>query len=428
MKVSFITFGCKVNQYDTQSMQEQFAAGGFEIAEEQECCDVYIINSCTVTATGDKKTRQAIGRCRRLAPESLIVLTGCFAQAYPERTKELDADFAIGSKNHALVFSKVCEALTKRSKNFAIPSFSPHDTFTGSIVSRSGEKRTRAFIKIEDGCDRFCSYCIIPYSRGGIRSKPPEELKTELESLAQQEYAEIVFVGINLCAYGREWGGSLLDAVKLAEAYQFPRIRLGSLEPDLVAEPLIEGLRKSPSVCPHFHLSLQSGCDETLKRMNRRYTTREYAEKVALLRTAFSDVSITTDVMLGFPGENEAEFNETKTFMKEVAFSSAHIFPFSRRPGTPADRMGNQVSAYIKKKRCAEIAEITAKSRQEFFRRFLGKTVSVVFDHTVKGPMLEGVSANYLPVRTPAKYQLQGRLNHVIIKRCTSDFCYGEPV
>ena len=342
MKASVLTLGCKVNQYESQAMMNSLAEAGYEISSAPADCDVVVVNSCTVTAMSDRKTRQIIRRARRESPGAVIVLTGCMSQAFPDAAKQLaEADVILGNSNRSSLLPDIQKFLATRNRVFdVIPH---HHSFEPLSVGQYRE-RTRAFLKIEDGCNRFCSYCIIPYARGRVRSKPLDDLKQELSSLAAHGYREVVLTGINLSAYGQESGLTLCDAVDAACAQEgVERVRLGSLEPERLDAPVIARLKRQEKLCPQFHLSLQSGCDATLRRMNRHYTAEEYRTIVKNLREAFPNAAVTTDIMVGFPGETEEEFAESLAFEREIGFAKVHVFIYSRRSGTAAAAAPRQV-------------------------------------------------------------------------------------
>lgn len=315
MKAAFYTLGCKVNQYETQAMMKQMAAAGYEVEEHAGgAADVLVVNSCTVTGESDRKLRQLLRRLRREHPEAVIVLTGCMPQAFPDKAAELaDADIVLGNAQRSAVAAHVEAFLARHERLVDIPH---HAAAYERLSVDDFQGRTRAFVKIEDGCNRFCSYCIIPYARGRVRSRPLEELREEVAALAGRGFREVVLVGINLTAYGQDTGADIADAVSTAAAPAgIRRVRLGSLEPDHLTDALIARLAAQPKLCPQFHISLQSGCDATLRRMNRHYTSAEYAGLCARLRAAFPGCALTTDVMVGFPGEDEDEFAQSLAFV-----------------------------------------------------------------------------------------------------------------
>lgn len=426
MKVSVITLGCKVNQYESEAMLSQLVSAGFVPAEETEPADVVVVNSCTVTASSDHKVRQALSRARRRNPDAVLVLTGCMPQAFPERCEALtDADIVLGNRSRALLLPYLLQFLEKHERIVDIAPHQTGDAFEPMTVGKFHE-RTRAFVKIEDGCNRFCSYCIIPYARGRVRSKPLDALKQEIAELAANGYREIVLTGINLSAYGQDMGLHLCDAAEAAcKEPAILRVRLGSLEPEQLEPEVICRLARQPKLCPQFHLSLQSGCDATLHRMNRHYTTAEYRVIVQNLRNAFENAAITTDIMVGFPGETEAEFADSLAFAEEIAFARAHIFPYSRRPGTAADHAPDQLSKQTKEQRAHQMAEVTAQSRLAFHRAQCGRVEPVLFEQAVAPGVFQGYTANYTPVRVQTAENLHGEVRPVSIVSADADGCTG---
>lgn len=337
MKAAFYTLGCKVNQYESEYMSEVLKNAGFTIVSPNEDADYYIVNSCTVTATADQKTRQNVRKFKRKHPNSVIILTGCMPQAFPESAEELaEADIVLSNKNNDDILDLINKYTTDKNRIIKIEKHHSGDEFQSCKINDFNE-RIRAFVKIEDGCDRFCSYCIIPMSRGRVRSKNPDDLRNEIETLGNHGIKEIVLVGINLSSYGKGKDFNIVDAVKIcADNENICRVRLGSLEPDHITDEVIDGLSKIEKFCPQFHISLQSGCDKTLKNMNRHYTAEEYKTLCQKLRTTFVDATITTDVMVGFTDESEEDFNESLEFVKEIEFEKVHVFPYSQREGTVA--------------------------------------------------------------------------------------------
>lgn len=426
MKAAFYTLGCKVNQYESQAMAQRLERNGFEITDASEQADVFIINSCTVTAESDRKTRQTVRRFRKLNPDSIIVLTGCMPQAFPQESSKLEsADIVIGNKSNHLVYDYIMQFIAGRERILAVDEHKSGEAFKGDTISGFRE-RTRANVKIEDGCNRFCSYCIIPYARGRVRSKPFDVLKGELESLEKNGFSEIVLVGINLSAYLTEEGKNLADAVELAASFDgIKRVRLGSLEPDHITDEMIERLASIKKFCPQFHISLQSGCDKTLKKMNRHYDSAEYYELCQKLRNTFEDATITTDIMVGFPGETEQDFEESLTFAKKVGFEKAHVFPYSRRPGTPAARMTEQVQNAEKSRRAALMIAETDRIRNEFLSKQIGRTLEILPEEFHDG-FIHGYTANYTPVKIVGTQELFGGLVKTKITAVEGDYCIGE--
>lgn len=427
MKVAFYTLGCKVNQYESQSMSELLNKFGYETVGKDEDADVYIINSCTVTAESDRKTRQAVRRFKRKNPNAVIVLTGCMPQAYPEDAKALlQADIVIGNKNNTDLPEILEDFFRDKQRKVITKEHKTGDRFSVCSIS-SFDERTRAYVKIQDGCNRFCSYCIIPVSRGRVRSKPLNDLKNELESLAKAGYKEIVLVGINLSAYGQDIGESFNDAVELACSIDgIERVRLGSLEPDHLTDEVVEKLSKCKKLCPQFHISLQSGCNKTLKRMNRHYTAEEYKKLCKSLRNHFNNCTLTTDVMVGFCGESDEDFEESLNFVKEIGFEKVHVFPYSVRTGTKAEKMDGHLAKAVKEKRAAIMIDECEKIRRNYLNSQIGKAVTVLFESKEKDCMILGHTANYTPVKVHGSHELFGKFADVRITDATNDFCIGE--
>ncbi len=427
MKIKTITLGCKVNQYESQAILQIFEERGHHPVQYGETPDVILLNSCTVTAESDHKVRQALRRARRQAPEAVIVLTGCMALAFPEKSAELaDADLIIGNKEKSTIPDRVEEFLRNRQRIIQVPEFKSGEPFESMMVSTFAE-HTRAFVKIEDGCNRFCSYCIIPYARGRVRSKDPKELKLELQQLAHNGYREVVLTGINLSAYGQEFGLHLCDAVEIAcEIDGIERVRLGSLEPEQLTPDVIARLAKQPKFCPQFHLSLQSGCDRTLKAMNRHYTAAEYRKIVHDLRSAFENASVTTDVMVGFSGETEEDFNESLAFVQSIGFAKVHVFPYSRRPGTRAYDAPGVVSNAEKERRARKMIDATEETRKAFFLDQLGRIETVLAETILPNGTTEGYTMNYTPVY--AENMKPGTIYRVRLTGTNDNGCIGEVV
>ena len=426
VKIAFYTLGCKVNQYETQVLREMFEAAGYTLSSDENDFDIAIVNSCTVTAESNRKTRQAIHRLKRKNPDAVVVLTGCMAQAFSKESSEIEeADVIVGNTDVAKVFSLTEEFLKQKSRIFEISSHERDEQFNTPSITDFAE-RTRSYIKIEDGCNRYCSYCVIPYARGFVRSKPVEDIRKEAESLAQKGFREIVLVGINLSAYGNGQEINLCDAVDAVCSVEgIKRVRLGSLEPDHISDQMLERFKKQEKFCPQFHLSLQSGSNATLKRMNRHYDKEFYLDLVNRIRKMFPDSAITTDIMVGFAGETEEEFTESIEFLKEVEFAKAHVFAYSRREGTVAFNMPNQVSKQEKLRRSKIMLEAAAKSENEFLARQVGKTVSVLFE-TEENGYIFGYTPNYSRVCVKSNADLSGKIKNVKIFLVENGICYGE--
>ena len=429
MNVKFITLGCKVNQVESEAMREALLAGGFQEAAEGQTADVVVVNSCTVTAVSDQKARQALRREKKRNPGAVAVLTGCWPQAFPQEAEDfLEADIVLGTTRRAALLPKILEYLSTKQRIVDIAPHEKGEKFEKLTISAM-HGRTRAFLKIEDGCDRFCSYCIIPYARGRVRSKPLEDIKAEAALLGDHGYREVVLTGINLPAYGKDLGLHLCDAVEAAcAAPGIARVRLGSLEPEQLTPEVIARMAKQEKLCPQFHLSLQSGCDATLKRMNRHYTTAEYRQIVRNLRQAFPNCAITTDIMVGFAGETEEEFAASLAFAKEIAFAKVHVFAYSRRPGTRAYDMPGQVANKVKEDRSRQMIAATLATQQDFFAAQVGRVEEVLFEQEREKNVYEGYTRNYTPVRAASAVPLQGQVLPVEITQALEDCCLGRLV
>lgn len=398
MKIAFHTLGCKVNQYETEAMRLITERVGYETVELGSDVDVLVINSCTVTAESDRKLRQTLRRFRRQYPSAVLVLTGCMPQAFPQTAASFDeADIVLGNAARRDLVRHIEAFLTHRQRIVDIP---PHDKLIEDLSIESFAEHTRAFVKIQDGCNRFCSYCIIPYARGRVRSKNPEELRRELQALAINGYQEIVLVGINLSAYGQDNGKSLADAVEVAcNIDGVERVRLGSLEPDFLTDEMLARLVKQPKLCPQFHVALQSGCDTTLKRMNRHYTTEEFAALCDKLRHLFPDCALTTDVMVGFPGESDEDFEQSLAFVQKIGFSRVHVFAYSRRSGTVADKLPQQIPSDVKTARSRRMIEASQRLADDYARTYIGRTVPVLLETAHSDGFVDGLTDTYLTVK-----------------------------
>lgn len=424
MKAAFYTLGCKVNQYETQIMEQAFSDAGFEIVDPESNADVYVINSCTVTGTGDKKSRQMLRHFRRKNPNAVIALTGCYPQAFPDEAAALlEADVLTGSADRSQVLPAVLDALDGKR----VVHITPHEKLEEfEPMQASGMlDRTRAFVKIQDGCDNSCSYCIIPKARGHVRSKSLKDIERELESLLSHGYNEVVLAGINLPFYGRDLGLRLINAVELA-CEIMPRVRLSSLEPELLTREDVERLAKLPNFCPQFHLSLQSGCDRTLNRMRRRYNTDMYREVVKNIREFFPEGSLTTDVIVGFPGETDEDFETSCRFIEEIGFAKVHVFPYSKRSGTDAAEMPDQIPNSVKTARASEMAKRADAVRKVFLEQQVGKTEYVLIESEIKDGMMQGYTMNYTPVMIPAVKSLLCTVQDVIITGVSDEVCIGR--
>lgn len=434
MKIYFYTFGCKVNQYETDNIRELFLEKGHTVTENAEDADVCIVNSCTVTAQADSKCRQLLKKLRRDSPDTIIVLAGCFPQASAEKAKALtECDIIAGSSDKRKIPELVDEYILTGERIVRIAEHSRGEAFE-PMVNHGESGKTRAYIKIQDGCDRYCTYCMIPFARGHVRSKPLSVIRDEVEQLMASGYKEIVITGINLCFYGSDFDEDirLADAVETACSVDGEhRVRLSSIEPEMITDEDIGRLSSLEKLCPHFHLSLQSGCDATLKRMNRHYTSDEYAQLCEKLRANFRDCAITTDIMVGFPGETEEEFFKSLEFVKSIGFSQAHIFPYSRRSGTLADKMPEQIPKKLKHERANRMSEICRATQQEYLESFSGKNVRVLFERETEPEWHCGHADNYILVkvkRYDENISLRRQFKTVRITSVYDGFCIGEIV
>lgn len=424
MKFYIFTLGCKVNQYESQIMHERLCENGFLYTSDYNDSDIIIVNSCTVTSASDSKAVKLMHRIKRENPNCVLVLTGCLPQAFPNDERFAEADIILGNKSRNIVVPAIQQFLMDRTRIINISQHQTGDEFESMSISNFTE-RTRAFVKIEDGCNRFCSYCIIPYARGRVRSKPIEQLKLELINLSEKGFKEVVLVGINLSAYGQEFGMDLADAIEAACGIDgIERVRLGSLEPERMDRDTIARIASQSKLCPQFHLSLQSGCNTTLKRMNRHYTVEDYAEIVQNLREAFENCAITTDIMVGFPGETESEFKESLAFAEKISFSKVHVFAYSRRPGTVADKADNQVPEHIKNIRSKEMIELTDRTTANFLDSQVGRIESVLFERK-KNELWEGHTMNYTQVVVDTNEDLSNKIVNVRITSAEKSKCIG---
>lgn len=427
MKAAFYTLGCKVNQAESEYMAELLQKAGFEIVNPNDEADYYIVNSCTVTATADQKTRQSVRRFKRKHPNSTVILTGCMPQAFPKDAEKLEqADIVLGNKNDNDILDLINKHAAQKNRIIRLSEHQNGEKFAPCSVRAFGG-RVRAFVKIEDGCDRFCSYCIIPKSRGRVRSKPLEDLKQEVTDLAANGIKEVVLVGINLSAYGKGTDFNIADAVETCAGVDgISRIRLGSLEPDHITDSIISRLSTVHKFCPQFHISLQSGCNKTLKNMNRHYTAEEYEELCNKLRAAFKDCSLTTDVMVGFHEETEQDFEESLAFVKRIRFEKVHVFPYSERTGTAASKRGDSVSKQEKDRRTSVMIAETEKIRQNYLESQIGRKVRLLAEGRANSEYLRGYTKNYLPVLLKSAQDLTGCETDCIIQSVKNDECIAN--
>ncbi len=435
--VCYFSLGCKVNTCDTENIKQRLTAAGFGVIDNISDAKICIVNSCTVTGKADKKCRQLLHRIKRTNPNCVTVLTGCFPQADECEAQILYSsglcDIVTGNGNTAFTAEAVIRFIDSGERTFEIAKHCKGESFDNFTNSEFTDK-TRGYLKIQDGCDRYCTYCVIPYARGHLRSKPLEDVKNDAKLLAQCGHLEIVLTGINLCRYGADLDGDirLIDAIEAVCSVEgVERVRLSSIEPELISDSDIERMARLPKLCPHFHLSLQSGCDRTLKAMNRHYTTAQYAELVCKLRNAFPDCAITTDVMVGFAGETEEDHKQSLEFVRSIGFAKIHVFPYSVRKGTAAEKMCGQISEEIKQRRAAEMAQVGKISRENFLSQMVGKRVKVLFEKENCTTFHHGYSENYTQIkiiRKNSQKSLRRMIFYVIILSVEDDHCLGEIV
>lgn len=426
--VAFYTLGCKTNQYDTQAMREQFLREGWREAEFDGAADVYVVNSCTVTAMSDKKTRQIVSRAHRTNPEGMIVVAGCLAQRDAEAVLTWPGvGLALGNDGRLGVVDKVKQALGEAGQNMT-QDIRCADSYEPLAITGTGG-HTRAVVKIQEGCDRFCTYCIIPHVRGPIRSRGIEEVKAELERLAQAGCKEAVFTGIHIASWGRDLndGTTLMDLLEAVDGI-LPRMRLGSLEPVLLTQEFCARAAKLQSLCHQFHVSLQSGSQGVLKRMGRRYTPQQYAQNVQNLREAMPGCAITTDVMVGFPGETAAEHAESLAFVREIAFARIHVFPYSPREGTPAAKFADQVQSGIKTMRNREMLALGEQLACGYAQTLVGREEAVLLEEAVAGKpgVYQGHTPQYVLAHVP--FGQPGQIVHVCLTAAQQDYLLAQPV
>lgn len=431
-KVAFYTLGCKVNQYETEAITGLFEKEGYQITGFEEKADVYVINTCTVTNLSDRKSRQMIRRARKNNENAIVVVVGCYAQTAPDEVSRIPGvNLILGTKERGKIIEYINQLESNHDPINAVDDIMGTRYFEQLNVD-SYKERTRAFLKIQEGCSQFCSYCIIPYARGPIRSRQPEEVLEEVDRLAKAGFKEVVLTGIHVASYGKDIKTtSLLDIIKkVHEIEGIKRVRLGSIEPTTITEEFVDAARNLKKLCPHYHISLQSGCDATLKRMNRKYTAQEYKDVVTLLRKNIEDVAITTDVMVGFPGETDEEFSETYRFLKEINLTQMHIFKFSPRKGTPAATFEDQVSPGKKDERSSLLIELSRQNTIGFNNSYLGKVLSVLIEQEVKDRpgYLEGLSTNYIRILCKGNTGYIGEILNIRIEKGEEDYLIGEIV
>ncbi len=415
--VASYALGCKVNQYESEAIAELFEEKGYDVVGIDDKADVYVINTCTVTNFGDKKSRQLIRKVKRQNPDALVAVVGCYAQTAPDEVMKIEGvNIVIGTKDRKEIVSIVENYHDNKPENHVSPIMKERE-FEHLKIHKL-KNRTRAYLKIQDGCSQFCSYCIIPYARGPIRSRDPEDIMEEVNVLAQNGFKEIVLTGIHVASYGKDIKNiDLLGIIKrVHEVEGIERIRFSSIEPNIITEEFVSEIVKLKKVCHHFHLSLQSGCDKTLKDMNRKYTTEKYYDAVCILRKYMSDVAITTDIIVGFPGETEEDFNESYEFAKKVQFSKIHVFPYSPKKGTPAAERKDQILNSIKQERSKKLIELSDKMANDFMSKYIDKSVEVLFERNINENQYEGHTGNYIKVVGSSYEDVSNKIVNVKIK------------
>ena len=429
--VKFITLGCKVNQYETNAMAQKFLEKGYKVIEEYEQNgekpDICIINTCTVTNMSDRKSRQMLRREKENNKNVIVVAVGCYAQvAKNELNKIPEIDLVLGNNEKVDIVKYVEDYINENENNIEI-----EDVMQSRLFSDFGDitftEKTRAVVKIQDGCDRFCSYCIIPYARGRVRSRKPESIISEITKIAEKDIKEVVITGIHIASYGKDFKEEyklidLLEEINKIDGIE--RIRLGSIEPLLITDEFAERLKKLDKICHHFHLSLQSGCNETLKRMNRRYTTEQFITIVNRLRKAYSDVILTTDIIVGFPEESEEEFNKTYEFLEQIKFYKMHVFKYSPRKGTIAAKNKNQIDGNVKEERSKKLIELSDKNEKEYNESYIGKKVEVLFEEEKQG-IYQGHTKNYILVKCKSTKNIENKILTVTCQKVENSYILG---
>lgn len=429
-KAAFYTLGCKVNQYETEAMIESFEKAGYEIIDYTDHADIYIINTCTVTNMGERKSRQVIRRALELNPDAFIAVVGCYSQIAPGEVLEIPGvRLVLGTNERSRIVELVESNLDKKEKLSLVNDIMDIREFEEMSIS-DYKSRTRAFLKIQEGCDQYCTYCIIPYARGHIRSRKPDSILAEVRELAGSGFKEVVLTGIYVASYGKDLGDTSFIQIieRVHEINGIERIRMSSVDPNVMTDEFIAKLRKLPKICRHFHLSLQSGCDETLKRMNRKYSTEEYKRVVGKLREAFPDVAITTDLIVGFPGETEEEFEKTVTFVEDISFSAMHVFKYSPRVGTPASKYKDQIKPQIKDARSKLMISIAEKNEEKFKNSFIGRTMKVLYEHPLnkKNCFFEGFTDNYISVVSESQEDIKGKIIETELLKLEEGYVLGN--
>lgn len=427
-KAASFALGCKVNQYESEAIAELFAEKGYEIVGIDEEADVYVINTCTVTNFGDKKSRQLIRKVKRQNENAIVAVVGCYAQTAPKELMEIaGVNLVIGTKDRAQIVEMVEQYDRANGVENHVSDIMKERVFEPLSIQKLAN-RTRAYLKIQDGCSQYCSYCIIPYARGPIRSREPQEVVAEVKRLAENGFKEVVLTGIHVASYGKDRRDtSLLDILKqVHEVEGIERIRFSSIEPNVVTEEFAQTMAALPKVCDHFHLSLQSGCDKTLKEMNRKYDTEKYRQAAATLRKYLPKVALTTDIIVGFPGETEEDFRESYAFAEEIGFAKIHVFPYSPKRGTPAAARKDQLLNAVKAERSHTLIQLSDRMAAEFLADAVGTDAEVLYERAVGDGIYEGHTTNYMKVHGRSEVDLTNRIAKTHITRAEDEMLFGD--
>ena len=426
-KAASFALGCKVNQYESEAIAELFQEKGYEIVGIDEEADVYVINTCTVTNFGDKKSRQLIRKVKRQNENAIVCVVGCYAQTAPQELEKVEGvNLVLGTKDRAQIVEMVENYKVENGVESHVSDIMKERLFEPLSIQKLAN-RTRAYLKIQDGCSQFCSYCIIPYARGPIRSRDPEDVIAEVKRLAENGFKEVVLTGIHVASYGKDRRDtSLIEILRqVHEVEGIDRIRFSSIEPNVVTEEFAQAIADMPKVCDHFHLSLQSGCDKTLKEMNRKYDTEKYRQAATTLRKYLPEVALTTDIIAGFPGETEEDFQASYDFAKEIGFAKIHAFPYSPKKGTPAAARKDQLLNAVKSERSHRLIELSDKMADDFIQAYVGKDVEVLFERAIGEGVYEGHTTNYIKVKATSEKDLTNVICTVAVTKAENEELFG---
>lgn len=427
-KVAFCSLGCKVNQYESNAMAQKFIENGYQVVDFEELADIYIVNTCTVTSIADRKSRQMLRRAKEKNNDAIVVACGCYAQVAADEIKKIsEVDLVVGNNEKKNIIKIIEDYVATKSFDEQVSDVMYKEEYVEFGPTTYTEK-TRAVIKVQDGCDRFCSYCLIPFARGHIRSRAIENVVEEVKRIVADGFKEIVVTGIHVASYGRDFkdGTTLIDLLEKINTIEgLQRIRLSSIEPIIMTDDFIDRLAKLDKICDHFHLSLQSGCTETLKRMNRRYTAEEFFDATQRLRAKFPNAALTTDVIVGFPGETDDEFNQTFEFLSKIKFYHLHVFKYSPRKGTKAAVMPNQIDSTLKEQRSKKLIELSDSCEFEYNKLYIGKIVEVLFEEK-DGDYYKGHTKNYIVVKYKTDENIENKIMNVMVKEAYSDYLIAE--